>query len=356
MAMEGKQGAIRGWVYDRFPVKTVVEALGRKHVPVHRRTFTYYTGSLPLMFLVVQVITGIMLMFYYQPGLESSHASVKFIMTEVKFGWMIRSIHSWSANFMVLFAYVHMFTMAFNRSYRKPRELTWLTGIVMLTLLYAFGFMGYLLPWDQLAYFATQVGLKSFESIPVLGPEMVEFLQAGPEPSSLTLSRFYALHVWVLPIFLFLFLGLHLAFVQLQGDSVPDEWAMLPPEKKKYLPFVPDFLIRELPMQMAAFALLIGVAVIFPWPLGPEANPLDAAPEGIKPEWYFLAQFAVLKLVTFDLGPIGAELLALLVITIAISVWALLPFWDKKGKHAVKAASVGLALFIVFTIIGYVKE
>ena len=127
-------------------------------MPVHRYSVFYYLGGMTLFFFIVQVVTGILLMLYYRPSAEEAFESVEFIMTTVPFGWLIRSLHSWSANLMVFFAFVHLVTVYFIKAYRKPREMTWITGCVLLFLSMAFGFSGYLLPWNQLAFFATKVG------------------------------------------------------------------------------------------------------------------------------------------------------------------------------------------------------
>jgi cytochrome b6 len=145
---------VRSWFDDRLPVTEAQEFASHKTVPTHRLSVFYYLGGMTMFFFVIQVVTGIMLMLYYRPSAEEAFESVEFIMTVVPFGWLIRSIHSWSANLMVFFAFVHLATVYFTKSYRKPREMTWVTGCLLLFLAMAFGFSGYLLPWNQLAFFA----------------------------------------------------------------------------------------------------------------------------------------------------------------------------------------------------------
>src|SRR5574341_873655 len=137
-----------GFWRERFPVDAVAHFFQKKSVPLHRHSIWYYLGGMTLFFFIIQVTTGILLLLYYRPTAEAAFESVQFIMTQVHFGWLVRSIHSWSANLMVLFAFLHLFTVYLMKSYRKPRELTWVTGVVLLLLVLAFGFSGYLLPWN----------------------------------------------------------------------------------------------------------------------------------------------------------------------------------------------------------------
>jgi cytochrome b6 len=209
------------WLDDRLPLSSVRGAVAHKTVPVHRFSALYYFGGMTLFFFLVQVVTGILLMLYYRPSAEQAFESVEFIVTTVPFGWLVRSIHSWSANLMVYFACVHLATVFFVRAYRSPRELTWVTGCLLLFLAMGFGFSGYLLPWNQLAFFATKVGTDIAGSVPLVGETLLRFLRGGEHVTGGTLSRFYAWHVAILPAATVLLLGLHLLFVQLQGMSVP---------------------------------------------------------------------------------------------------------------------------------------
>lgn len=344
------------WLEDRFPVRAILDLIASKKVPMHSRSFWYQTGGILLILFGVQVATGILLMVYYQPGTQTSHASVQFIMTQVKFGWLVRSIHSWSANLMILLAFVHMFAKVFTRAYRKPREMTWVTGVALLGLLYAFGFIGYLLPWDKLSYFATQVGMNTARATPLIGPALVRFIQGGDHFTSLTLTRFYTLHVAVLPLVMLAVAGSHITFIQLQGESAPDAFAALPEERRAHIPFFPDFAIREMALHVFILATLAALAVGFPWPLGPEANTLDPTPIGIKPEWYFLPQYLLLRLLPSQVGPINSELMGLILINAAAFVWILLPFWDRRGRLGVKAGAFALLTLIVMTYFGWIAR
>ncbi|MEO8033406.1 MAG: cytochrome b N-terminal domain-containing protein, partial [Acidobacteriota bacterium] len=170
---------VRRWLDDRLGVSKIVEFGSHKTVPAHRYSVFYYLGGMTLFFFLIQVSTGVLLMLYYRPSANEAFESVEFIMTVVPFGWLIRSIHSWSANLMVFFAFLHMVSVFFLKSYRAPRELTWISGVLLLFLIMGFGFSGYLLPWNQLAFFATKVGTDISGVVPVVGGWMVRFLRGG---------------------------------------------------------------------------------------------------------------------------------------------------------------------------------
>src|SRR6202140_4931871 len=284
------------WLDDRLGLSTIVELGSHKTVPVHRYTVFYYLGGMTLFFFLVQVCTGVLLMLYYRPSANEAFESVEFIMTVVPFGWLIRSIHSWSANLMVFFAMAHLVSVYFMKAYRPPRELTWVTGVLVLFLILGFGFSGYLLPWNQLAFFATKVGTDIAGAVPFIGQWIVRFLRGGDRVSGGTLSRFYGWHVAVLPAITCVFLGAHLALVQLKGMSVPpsseDEAA-----KRKPMKFFPHFALRDLSGWLFALGCLAALAALFPWELGEKADLFAPAYENIRPEWYFVFMFQTLKLV-----------------------------------------------------------
>src|SRR5204863_9424409 len=193
-----------------------------KTVPVHRYTVFYYLGGMTLFFFLVQVCSGLLLMLYSRPSAEEAFESIDFLMTTVPFGWLIRSIHSWSANLMVFFAFLHLASVFFMKAYRPPRELTWITGVLVFFLVLAFGFSGYLLPWNQLAFFATKVGTDIAGVVPVVGPWTLRFLRGGDRVTGGTLSRFYVWHVAILPAITFTIVMAPVAMVQLKGMSFPD--------------------------------------------------------------------------------------------------------------------------------------
>ena len=177
------------------------------------------------------------MLLYYKSGEELAFESIQFIMSKVQFGWLIRSIHSWTANLFVLAVMIHMISVFFERAYRKPREMTWLTGMLMFFLALGFGFSGYLLPWNELAFFATKVGTDIAGIIPIIGKPMMVFLRGGEEVTGATLSRFFGFHVAVLPALFTVFLSIHLILVQVQGMSEPLGMDNASPSEKKRMPF-----------------------------------------------------------------------------------------------------------------------
>ncbi len=219
--MNAKLERLYGWMDERLSLAPMVELAKHKTVPVHRDTVFYYFGGMTLFFFLIQVVTGILLMLYYRPSANEAFESVEFIMTTVPFGWLIRSLHSWSANLMVYFAFVHLASVFFMKAYRSPREITWITGCLLLFIAMAFGFSGYLLPWNQLAFFATKVGTDIAASVPIVGEWLLHFLRGGERVTGGTLSRFYGWHVAILPAITTVFITVHVLLVQIQGMSVP---------------------------------------------------------------------------------------------------------------------------------------
>lgn len=297
------------WLEERLGWRAVQQILDHKEVPVHRHSIWYYFGGMTLFLFMVQVCTGILLLLYYRPSGESAFESVQFIMTEVQFGWLIRSIHSWSANLMIGAAFVHMFSALFLRSFRRPRELTWISGSLLLFLSLCFGFSGYLLPWNKLAFFATKVGTDIAGIVPLAGPFLVRFLRGGDEVTGATLTRFFGFHVAILPMAATIFLGLHLYLVQKHGMSTPPS---VDPAASPRMKFFPDFLLRDLVGWLAAVTLLAILAAIFPWELGEKADAFSPAPAGIKPEWYFVYMFQTLKYLPPRILGIDGEFLGIM--------------------------------------------
>ena len=203
-----------------------------KTVPVHSQSFWYYWGGISLFLFLVQCFTGVLLLVYYRPGAEA-YESVRQITFVMHFGWLIRSAHAWSANLMIFSILVHMFSVYFMKAYRKPREFGWLSGMALLGIASVFGFSGYLLPMDELSYFATKVGLQIPAAIPWIGPAIANMLRGGPDVSEFTVQRFFALHVVVLPAIFLPLLGFHLWLVQRHGNAAPPCVEALPPAERK---------------------------------------------------------------------------------------------------------------------------
>jgi cytochrome b6 len=361
------------WIDERVELRDLVEFMGKKYVPVHRHSIWYYFGGVSLFLFIIQVITGIMLLLYYKSGEELAFESIQFIMSKVSFGWLIRSIHSWTANLFIFTALVHMFSVCFEKAYRKPREITWLTGMLMFFLALGFGFSGYLLPWNELAFFATKVGTDIAGVVPIVGKPLMIFLRGGEEVTGATLSRFFGFHVAVLPGIFTALLGIHLILVQRQGMSEPlsvyTEVAELVDKKKKIdditgflvegkregrktMPFFPNFILRDLLLWLIVLNLLAILAVFFPWELGRKADPFASAPAGIKPEWYFLFMFQTLKYIPSTIWVVDGEVLGILFFGLAGLLWTVIPFWDHKSARGEQNKFVNyIGLFIVLYII-----
>jgi quinol-cytochrome oxidoreductase complex cytochrome b subunit len=353
---------IRGWLDERFGWEELMAFVKHKTVPLHRYSYWYYLGGITLFLFSLQVVTGILLLLYYKPTPSDAFESVQYIMTQVRFGWLIRSIHSWGANLMIFTAFAHMFSVAFLKAYRKPRELTWLSGMVLLFLVLGFGFSGYLLPWNTLAFFATTVGTNLVGQVPLIGQWLLIFLRGGTDVTGATLGRFFAFHVALLPGLATAFLLVHLVLIQRFGISVPpsqeDDWQAKPPEKRE-IQFFPNFLLRELMAWYLALATLGTLAALEPWGLGTKANPFASAPAGIRPEWYFMFMFETLKLIPAQVGFITGEALGVIVFGIAALLWTLLPFFDRdsrgrSGRWAAGAVVFALSYIVALTVYGYV--
>lgn len=212
--------AVIDWMDERVGIRELVSA--GLHVTIPRTAHTFYLGGITLFFFMVQAITGILLALYYHPTPESAYDSVLFIMNDVNFGWLVRSIHAWSANLMIVFCVLHMLRIIVQGAYRPPREMTWLVGVGLLLLTLGFGFTGYLLPWDERAFWATTVGTEIAGAVPLIGSWIQQFLRGGPDLSALTLSRFFDVHILILPATLAAFLGIHLLFIHQQGLADPE--------------------------------------------------------------------------------------------------------------------------------------
>src|SRR5262252_10528062 len=233
------------WVDERLDLTEVRQFVAEKGVPVHAQKIWYYLGGMTLFLFSVQLFTGILLLLYYRPSAAEAYESVQFVVTQVKFGWLIRNVHSWSANLLIALAFAHFFSVFFLKSYRKPRELTWVSGMLLLFLMLGFGFSGYLLPWNELSFFATKVGTGIAGAVPLIGRFSLRLLRGGDDVTGATLSRFYGFHVAVLPAITTALVVRHLLLVQRQGMSVPirTERRLDAGERLRQMPFFPNYLL-----------------------------------------------------------------------------------------------------------------
>ncbi|MBX9880174.1 MAG: cytochrome b N-terminal domain-containing protein [Candidatus Obscuribacterales bacterium] len=349
--------ALANFFAERFPVDKLDfhSLIEKKEVPVHKMTWGYYTGGLTLFFFLVQVATGLLLLFYYQPTVSDAYVSVKYISEHVVCGALIRNMHAWSSSLMIFFAVVHLLTSFAMKAFAKPREITWVAGVLLLFITFTFGFTGYLLPWNQIAVNATKVGLQSIEQagayLPGTLAELPRYLretfQGEASVGQSTLGRFYTMHVVLLPLALVAVLGLHLLQVQLHGMSQGVDKAAVKTEK-----FFPIFFSKDLCVWSVALFVLFVLALclpfesFLPFPLLEAYNPLGSTPAGIKPEWYFYFVYYPLELL-----PFWAIMLAMGVLTLVLF---LVP-WIFKGtsRRTLSMLAIAAGIYLVaMTVFG----
>jgi ubiquinol-cytochrome c reductase cytochrome b subunit len=356
------------WLEARLGIKELVaKNLTGYHLP-RNINFWYSMGSILLFIFVMQVVTGILLLVYYLPDADKAFGTVTSVMNTVPFGWLIRTCHVVGSSMMVLFVMLHMLSVLFMGSYKSPRELNWLTGFILFTLVQGLCLTGYLLPWSQLSFWATTVATNSVGAIPVIGQFLVEFLRGGKLVSPATLGRFFTLHVAVLPILLAAIAGAHLFFLERIGVSTPpfglddsrNRWSG---DSFRYedhpggIPFFPNYLLQDMTSIALYLVFFLAVVFFFPAMLFPkdafvQANPF-LTPAHIKPEWYFLANYQTLKL-------FPNEFIGLSIQGAAMTFLALLPFIDRgKEKHPLKrplfliCAIGGIIVYIGLSIWGH---
>jgi cytochrome b6 len=296
------------------------------------------------------------LLIYYRPTPENAFESVRFIVAQVPFGWLIRSLHSWSANLMVFAVFLHMFSVYFMKAYAPPRELTWLSGMTLLGLTMAFGFSGYLLPWNEVAFFATKVGTDIVGSLPGIGDTLIRYLRGGDEVSGATLTRFFGWHVALLPAFFTAVLAVHLLLVQRLGMHEPHGAST-----RGRMPFYPGFLLRDAILWLGVLAVLLALCTFLPWELGVKADPFTPAPAGIRPEWYFTFLSQSLKYVPGNVLGIEGEVVAIVAVGSGGLVFLLVPFLDRRatrGKPSLLFTLFGILALLymaTMTLLAYVK-
>lgn len=313
--------------------------------------WAFTTGSVLLFLLGIQLVTGIVLTMYYVPSPALAYDSVRYITDTLTFGWMLRGLHFWGASFIVVAAAVHMLRVFLFGSYKAPREVTWITGLVLLLVILGFSLSGYLLPWDQKAYWATTVTINIARSTPVLGEYLADVMRGGSELGALTLGRWYSAHVFLLPLALATFVVAHIALMRKHGISGP-----LTTQPGPAVPFYPWHAIKDTLMMAAVFALLLTIVVKFPAHLDEIANPADASYVP-RPEWYFLSLFQMLKYFPGALEPVATMVIP----GVVIGFLFLLPFIDRGGDRrplgrARRVLTFGMAVIglgvVVLTTLG----
>jgi quinol-cytochrome oxidoreductase complex cytochrome b subunit len=289
------RGSVGEWVNSRLPIDLDnLSTSINEPVPNHLKRWWWCLGGIPLYLFVIQALTGIMLAFYYVPEPARAYESVAYITNEVPFGWYIRGIHRWSSSFMIISVILHVLRVFFTGAYRKPRELTWIMGSFLLIVTLVFGFTGYSLIYEQLAYWGATVAANLTAAVPVVGEHMARFIRGGETIGPHTLTRFYIFHIGVMPTLIVILIGVHLAMIRLHGVTefrFKDD----KPKDKTGFKLYPDHMITELILGVTLLIVLSAFAVIFPAAMADKADPL-ITPAHIKPEWYFLFTFRWLKL------------------------------------------------------------
>ena len=358
---QNRRRRLWSWLEDRTGLSSLTALAEKKDVPIHRHTIWYYLGGMSLFLFLCQLVSGVLLLFYYRPSAGEAFESVHFIMAEVEFGWLVRSLHAWAANLMVFTVLIHLFSVFLLKAYRAPRDLTWMSGVVLFVLTLAFGFTGYLLPWNELAFFATQVGTEIVGVVPLVGEFTRTLLRGGTDVTGATLTRFYAIHVAILPATTILIVGLHLMQVQRHGMSIPPD-VERDGSTRGRMKFVPGFLLRDMVGWLVALAVLAALAAFFPAHLGEKADAFAPAPVGIKPEWYFMYMFHTLKLLPAHILGLEGEMLGVMSFAVAGLFLLLVPFLDRRrgpgeaSKLFTVIAIAMIAYIVVLTAMGYMAN
>ena len=332
-------GLLYGPIDRKLPIDKALRKAWARRLPAFVGWRHSFGGIAYLLFMVL-VVTGVLLSFYYRPSVDEAYPSLQYIGTEVPFGWLFRDIHVWSANLIVVAILAHMARVFFSGAYRPPRETSWLVGVLLLFLVLAFGGTGYLLPWDQWAYWTSTEVLSVVRQMPIVGGTIAGFLTGDVFVSGATLSRFFALHVIVLPWAAFGLLVLHFVVVRKHGMAAPKGYVETGDQGT---PFFPQHLLRILIVSALVLALTISLAAVFPRPMGDPASPFEP-PEGLVSSWVVVDVSLGLIRTLGVWGFVGFSLLGLLLV--------ILPLVDRDAESSLRrkplVLSVGLLFFLGF--------
>jgi quinol-cytochrome oxidoreductase complex cytochrome b subunit len=336
------------WLSERIPVNTVeLRELTNEPVPNHLKRWWFALGGTPAYLFVVQIVTGILLAFYYQPSPVTAYESVEYITNEAAFGWYLRSLHKWAATLMIAAVILHQMRVYFTAAYRRPRELNWVIGMALLCCTLLCGFTGYSLVFEQLSFWGATVAANISDAVPVIGGLTKQMLLGGEAYNDRTLSRFYILHAAVLPTTIVVLVGIHIAFIRMHGVTelkFEDE----DPKKPQHFNFWPDHVLTELMIGLVLMIILSVLATILPATMGPKADPLTT-PEVIKPEWFFYVSFRWLKLFSLTFAVISTGF-----IVAAMFLWpwidSLLRRWTGKEDISVYIGIVAALLLVGLTV------
>jgi ubiquinol-cytochrome c reductase cytochrome b subunit len=359
-ADSSKGGRLIGWIDQRFPLTKLWKEQVAEYYAPKNFNFWYYFGSLALLILVMQLVTGIFLTMNYKPSSAEAFASVEYIMRDVSWGWLIRYMHSTGASAFFIVVYLHMFRALLYGSHRKPRELLWIFGCLIFLVLMAEGFMGYVLPWGNMSYWGAQVIVSLFGSLPVIGQGLVEWIRGDYYIADATLNRFFALHVAALPLALIFLVIAHLMALHEVGSNNPDGI-----EIKKHkdaqghpldgIPFHPYYTVKDL-LGVAGFLLLFCGVIFFAPTFGglflesPNFEPANAlqTPPHIAPVWYFTPFYAMLRAVP---SFAGTQVWGVLVMGASIVVLFFVPWLDRSPVLSIRYRGpiykVMLAIFVL---------
>ena len=326
------------WLKQSFPVdQEALIKLTAEPIPNHLKRWWWALGGTPLYMFVVQVITGMMLIFYYVPDADKAYQSIEYITYTANYGWLIRSIHRWSSNIMIASLILHMMRVFFTRTYQAPREMNWMFGVVLFLLTLMFGFTGYSLVYEQMSYWAMKVGTGIAGATPFIGTWVADFMRGGSEIGQNTLTRFYLFHVVLLPMLLVGAIALHVYLIREHGVSEL-KFKGQEKEKKKTFPLWPDHIFTELIMVSIIMITLVVLSLLFPAQLGDPANP-NVTPMHIKPEWYFYPVFRWLKITNLTVGVLGPM--------VFLGILFFWPFIDKALDKMFPRREVGFWIGII---------
>ncbi len=334
-----------GWIRERLPIsgKELAE-LTNEPVPNHMKRWWFALGGTPAYLFVIQIVTGILLAFYYEASPQTAWGSVKYITDEAAFGWYFRSVHKWAATLMIASLVLHQMRVFFTGAFKKPRDINWMVGMCLLLTTLVTGFTGYSLVYEQLSFWGATVGANIADNVPLLGGLMKRVLLAGDTYNERTLPRFFVLHAAVLPVTIAALVALHVTIIRIQGvtelrfDDEDDK-------EKKHFNFIPDHLFTEIIMGLVLMVVLSALSTIFPATMGPRADPLST-PEVIKPEWFFYVAFRWLKLFSGT-----AAVLSMGLVVFTMFLW---PFIDARLRKLLRRedVSVWIGVVAVFALVG----
>ncbi len=362
--------SLRDWIDARFPMTQMWEEHLSKYYAPKNFNFWYFFGSLALLVLVIQIITGIFLTMNYKPDATEAFASVEYIMRDVDWGWLIRYMHSTGASAFFIVVYLHMFRAMLYGSYKGPRELLWLFGMMIYLALMAEAFFGYLLPWGQMSYWGAQVIVSLFGAIPGIGDDLSLWIRGDYVISDVTLNRFFALHVIAVPLVLLVLVVMHILALHEVGSNNPDGVEIKKNKDengipKDGIPFHPYYTVKDI-VGVVVFLMFFSFVIFFVPEGGgyflesPNFEPADPlkTPDHIAPVWYFTPYYAMLRAITFDLGPLSSKFLGVIVMGSAVIILFFLPWLDRSKVKSIRYRGpiykVMLGLFVIaFAMLGY---